>query len=135
MHSTVSDGWREPDEVAHLAADQGVRVMALTDHDTFLGVHCARLVALRRGLRYVPPRSSCACLTPGRWSLPTHAGGSGARRRPRGDRPTTGFMKSVFPLREGGGGRPPPAQAGADPNLRGGGPPARAADDRRHRLP
>jgi len=54
MHSTVSDGWREPDEVAHLAADQGVRVMALTDHDTFLGVERARLVAHRRGLGYVP---------------------------------------------------------------------------------
>src|SRR5436309_16128936 len=31
MHSTVSDGWRDPDEVAHLAADHGVRVMALTE--------------------------------------------------------------------------------------------------------
>jgi hypothetical protein len=54
MHSTVSDGWRDPDEVAHLAADRGVRVMALTDHDTFLGVERARLVAHRRGLGYVP---------------------------------------------------------------------------------
>jgi predicted metal-dependent phosphoesterase TrpH len=54
MHSTVSDGWRDPDEVAHLAADRGVRVMALTDHDTFLGVERARSVAHRRGLGYVP---------------------------------------------------------------------------------
>jgi predicted metal-dependent phosphoesterase TrpH len=54
MHSTVSDGWRDPDEVAHLAADRGVRVMALTDHDTFLGVERARTVAHRRGLGYVP---------------------------------------------------------------------------------
>src|ERR1700730_12894565 len=54
MHSTVSDGWRAPDEVAHLAADRGVRVMALTDHDTFLGVERARSVAHRRGLGYVP---------------------------------------------------------------------------------
>lgn len=53
MHSTVSDGWRDPDEVAHLAADRGVRVMALTDHDTFLGVDRARTVAHRRGLGYV----------------------------------------------------------------------------------
>jgi 3',5'-nucleoside bisphosphate phosphatase len=53
MHSTVSDGWRDPDEVAHLAADRGVRVMALTDHDTFQGVDRARSVALRRGLGYV----------------------------------------------------------------------------------
>src|SRR5438445_12904569 len=54
MHSTVSDGWRDPDEVAHLAADRGVRVMALTDHDTFLGLARARWVAHRRGLGYVP---------------------------------------------------------------------------------
>ncbi|TMG33415.1 MAG: PHP domain-containing protein [Chloroflexi bacterium] len=54
MHSTVSDGWRDPDEVAHLAADRGVRVMALTDHDTFLGLARARSVAHRRGLGYVP---------------------------------------------------------------------------------
>jgi predicted metal-dependent phosphoesterase TrpH len=54
MHSTVSDGWRDPDEVAHLAADRGVRVMALTDHDTFQGVPRARTVAHRRGLGYVP---------------------------------------------------------------------------------
>src|SRR5712691_8477354 len=54
MHSTVSDGWRDPDEVAHLAADKGVRVMALTDHDTFFGVNQARAVAHGRGLGYVP---------------------------------------------------------------------------------
>ena len=53
LHSTVSDGWRDPDEVAHLAADHGVRVMALTDHDTFHGVERARSVAHRRGLGYV----------------------------------------------------------------------------------
>jgi 3',5'-nucleoside bisphosphate phosphatase len=54
MHSTVSDGWRDPDEVARLAADHGVRVMALTDHDAFLGVAQARAVAHARGLGYVP---------------------------------------------------------------------------------
>jgi predicted metal-dependent phosphoesterase TrpH len=54
MHSTVSDGWRDPDEVAHLAADHGVRVMALTDHDTFHGVRSARAVAHDRGLGYLP---------------------------------------------------------------------------------
>ena len=54
MHSTVSDGWRDPDEVAHLAADRGVRVMALSDHDTFGGVERARTVAHRRGLGYLP---------------------------------------------------------------------------------
>jgi 3',5'-nucleoside bisphosphate phosphatase len=54
MHSTASDGWRDPDEVARLAADQRVRVMALTDHDTVIGIDRAREVAHRRGLGYVP---------------------------------------------------------------------------------
>ncbi|MEO6796072.1 MAG: PHP domain-containing protein [Candidatus Dormibacter sp.] len=54
LHSTVSDGWRDPDEVAELAADHGVRVMALTDHDSFYGVTRARAAAHRRGLGYVP---------------------------------------------------------------------------------
>ncbi|HYS29656.1 MAG TPA: PHP domain-containing protein [Candidatus Limnocylindria bacterium] len=53
MHSTVSDGWQDPDEVAHLAADHGIRVMALTDHDSFYGVLRARAAAHRRGLGYV----------------------------------------------------------------------------------
>jgi len=53
MHSTVSDGWRDPDEVATLAADHSMRVMALTDHDSFYGVVRARAVALARGLGYV----------------------------------------------------------------------------------
>ncbi|HET9849251.1 MAG TPA: PHP domain-containing protein [Candidatus Dormibacteraeota bacterium] len=53
MHSTVSDGWRDPDEVAHLAAERGVGVMALTDHDTVYGIDRARAVAHRRGLGYV----------------------------------------------------------------------------------
>ena len=54
MHSTVSDGWRDPEEVAHLAADHGVGVMALTDHDSFFGIDRARSVAHARGLAYLP---------------------------------------------------------------------------------
>ena len=53
MHSTVSDGWKDPDEVAHLAADGGVQVMALSDHDSFYGVLRARRTAHGRGLGYV----------------------------------------------------------------------------------
>lgn len=50
----MSDGWRDPDEVAQLAADQGVQLMALTDHDSFFGVTRARAAAHRRGLGYLP---------------------------------------------------------------------------------
>src|SRR4029077_15792320 len=61
MHSTVSDGWRDPGEVASLAADRGVRVMALTDHDTFLGVGRARSVAHGRSRGYVAALGATAC--------------------------------------------------------------------------
>jgi predicted metal-dependent phosphoesterase TrpH len=41
-HSTASDGARSPSEVVKLAYEQGVRVLALTDHDSTEGVGEAR---------------------------------------------------------------------------------------------
>ena len=41
-HSTASDGARSPSEVVKLAYEQGVRVLALTDHDSTEGVAEAR---------------------------------------------------------------------------------------------
>jgi predicted metal-dependent phosphoesterase TrpH len=38
VHSNISDGTYSPSEVVKLAADRGVGVMALTDHDTVEGV-------------------------------------------------------------------------------------------------
>ena len=46
-HSTASDGVLSPTELIKLAYDQGVRVMALTDHDSTEGIMEAR--------RAVPP--------------------------------------------------------------------------------
>ncbi len=54
MHSTASDGWRDPHEVAHMAADHGVRVMALSDHDSFYGITRAWMAAHRRGIGFLP---------------------------------------------------------------------------------
>jgi predicted metal-dependent phosphoesterase TrpH len=45
MHSTASDGVRTPTELVKLVHDRGVRVMALTDHDSTEGVAEARRVA------------------------------------------------------------------------------------------
>jgi predicted metal-dependent phosphoesterase TrpH len=53
MHSTVSDGWCDPEEVAEIAAAHGIELMALSDHDSFYGVERARQVALSRGLGYL----------------------------------------------------------------------------------
>lgn len=44
-HSTASDGLLSPSELVKLAYDQGVRIMALTDHDSTEGVAEARRAA------------------------------------------------------------------------------------------
>ena len=49
-HSTASDGTLPPSEVVARACGQGVRVLALTDHDTVAGVAEARAAADQRGI-------------------------------------------------------------------------------------
>ena len=53
-HSTVSDGQLEPAEVARAAADAGVSVMSLTDHDGVAGVRAATDAAEAAGITNVP---------------------------------------------------------------------------------
>jgi 3',5'-nucleoside bisphosphate phosphatase len=53
-HSTVSDGQLEPGDVARAAADAGVTVMSLTDHDGIAGVEEATRVAEELGIENVP---------------------------------------------------------------------------------
>jgi 3',5'-nucleoside bisphosphate phosphatase len=53
LHSTASDGVLEPAAlVAHVAA-AGVRLMALTDHDTVAGVEAAAIAANTHGIAFV----------------------------------------------------------------------------------
>ncbi|MDX5433062.1 MAG: PHP domain-containing protein [Halomonas sp.] len=54
MHSTASDGALAPAEVASLCAARGVRLMALTDHDTMAGVNEAGEAAARLGVCLLP---------------------------------------------------------------------------------
>ncbi len=54
LHSTASDGVHTPAWVMETAAANGVRVLALTDHDTTAGYAEARAAADRLGLRLVP---------------------------------------------------------------------------------
>jgi len=42
MHTTSSDGVRTPRELVRLAAERGVTLMAITDHDSLLGVDSLR---------------------------------------------------------------------------------------------
>ena len=53
-HSTVSDGQLEASAVARAAADAGVSVMALTDHDAVAGVPAATVAAAEAGIECVP---------------------------------------------------------------------------------
>jgi predicted metal-dependent phosphoesterase TrpH len=53
-HSTSSDGALAPQAVVAAAADAGVELLALTDHDTVDGVDEALQAGVARGLRVVP---------------------------------------------------------------------------------
>ncbi len=53
-HSTYSDGLLSPTEVVNRAADRGVDVLALTDHDELAGIAEAQVAATERGIELVP---------------------------------------------------------------------------------
>jgi hypothetical protein len=53
-HSTVSDGQLPPADVARAAAEAGVTVMSLTDHDGVAGVEAASAAAREAGIENVP---------------------------------------------------------------------------------
>lgn len=52
-HSTVSDGWLEPEAVVLRALANGVELLALTDHDEVGGIDAAAGVAAVHGLHFV----------------------------------------------------------------------------------
>lgn len=52
-HSTASDGVLSPSEVVQRAAEQGVNVLALCDHDTVYGIDEARLAAKEVGIELI----------------------------------------------------------------------------------
>ncbi|CAG0934882.1 MAG: 3',5'-nucleoside bisphosphate phosphatase [Rhodocyclaceae bacterium] len=52
-HSNVSDGLLPPAEVARRAADRGVELWSLTDHDEVAGLAEARAAAEERGVRFL----------------------------------------------------------------------------------
>ena len=52
-HSTVSDGMLAPSDLARLAAEKGVKVLALTDHDDVAGLDEARQAAIENGMAFV----------------------------------------------------------------------------------
>jgi len=53
-HSTASDGIYSPTELLHRAKDIGLRVVALTDHDSTDGLLEAAQVASRLDIELIP---------------------------------------------------------------------------------
>ncbi|GAA0790629.1 PHP domain-containing protein [Marinobacterium sediminicola] len=54
MHSTASDGALSPAELVEQAAENSIRCLALTDHDTLAGLKEAQIAADRLGIRFIP---------------------------------------------------------------------------------
>ncbi len=54
VHTTASDGLSSPAEVVHLAAEVGLDVLAITDHDTVAGISAAMAAAAKTSLRLIP---------------------------------------------------------------------------------
>jgi Predicted metal-dependent phosphoesterases (PHP family) len=52
-HTHCSDGTLAPDALVQRAAERGVEVLSVTDHDTTTGLEAARAAARSRGLRLV----------------------------------------------------------------------------------
>ncbi len=53
-HTTASDGELSPARLVALAARSALRVLAVTDHDTFEGLDAAEASARRAGISFVP---------------------------------------------------------------------------------
>lgn len=54
IHTTASDGQYTPSEIAAKAAQMGLSVFAVTDHDTVAGVAEGRQAAKKLGVRMIP---------------------------------------------------------------------------------
>jgi len=53
MHSNASDGSFSPEDVARMAAGNGIEVFSLTDHDTLDGIPAAAAFASKSGIRLI----------------------------------------------------------------------------------
>jgi hypothetical protein len=65
-HSNLSDGSLTPTELVRSAAEHGVGVLALTDHDTTAGLEEAQAEAARLGIRLLPGIELSVCEDDGR---------------------------------------------------------------------
>ena len=52
-HSTISDGLLTPTQLVERAADRGVDILALTDHDDVRGLAEARTAAMEKNITLI----------------------------------------------------------------------------------
>src|SRR6202171_4009327 len=90
--------------------------------------------SVRKAVDFMPPAFYAPLPSPREAIDAIHAAGGLAVHAHPGSVPDQELMKEVLPMLDGLGVYPPPAQARADPRLRGAGSPARPADDGGHRL-
>jgi predicted metal-dependent phosphoesterase TrpH len=97
MHSTASDGTDAPQLLAAIALREGVGAIALTDHDTTVGLLAAGEACARAGIAFVPgielscdPRVVCA------WAAPS----GGAPAMSPADSPMISPLPVVPPTRK-----------------------------------
>ena len=53
-HSNISDGDHSPEQLIKEAARQGLRAIALTDHDTINGLESAKKAAIAENIQFIP---------------------------------------------------------------------------------
>lgn len=54
MHTLASDGLWTPEKLIETAAEQGLRVLAVSDHDTIKSVRPAQKLGAERGIKVIP---------------------------------------------------------------------------------
>ena len=52
-HTTASDGWYSPKQLVDMASEEGLKVLAITDHDTVSGLKEAENEAALRNIRFI----------------------------------------------------------------------------------
>jgi predicted metal-dependent phosphoesterase TrpH len=53
IHTTFSDGQHTPEEIVKLAADAGITVLSITDHDSVAGLASGRAAADKAGIKFI----------------------------------------------------------------------------------
>ena len=88
-HSDASDGELSPSDLVSFAAESGLAVMALTDHDTMSGLEEAERRAGEVGIRFIPGVETEVDFSPGEF----HLLGLGMKRYPDG--PLEEFLEEI----------------------------------------